>query len=73
MRSLILQEAEDVVRVFRQSPAVLAWPGFVVLFLATLPALYLLRYTLFGSFFYLVVFVVCAFVLVVYSEVCVVA
>ena len=49
MRSIILQPGEEVVTVFRQSPAVLALPASIALLLVLAPVWYTTKYALFGS------------------------
>ncbi len=49
MRSIILQPDEEVVTIFRQSPAVLAFPALVAVVLLLLPFWYVIKYSLVSS------------------------
>lgn len=48
MRSIILQPGEEVVTVFRQSPAILAFPALLVMVVLILPFWYASKYALIG-------------------------
>lgn len=67
MRSIILQPGEEVVTVFRQSPAILAFPASLVLLLVLVPLWYATKYALLGTLKFWI-FIWIALVLVWFSE-----